>query len=247
MDTVTLEREGEIAWLRMNRPEALNAFDQPMVDAMLARLADLAVDRTARAAILIGEGRSFSTGIDLKALGARALSVEWFRDWQRVIVALEQLEIPLVIGVRGNCLGGGLMMLLTGDYRIAGDDLRTGLSAVKYGIIPGSATYRLAAAIGTLNARRLCLFTEFVGAPEAFRLGLVDRVVPAAQVTEVARETAQRVTRFSRTALKETKRLLAQAASLDLAGFERAYLEAQQRCLDAGDVKPWNKLDHHKD
>ncbi len=82
MDTVTLEREGEIAWLWMNRPETLNAFDQPMVDTMLARLAELAADRTARAAILIGEGRSFSTGIDLKALGARALTVDWFRDWQ---------------------------------------------------------------------------------------------------------------------------------------------------------------------
>jgi enoyl-CoA hydratase/carnithine racemase len=139
------------------------------------------------------------------------------------------------------------MMLLTGDYRIAGDDLRTGLSAVKYSIIPGSATYRLAAAIGTLNARRLCLFTEFVDAPEAFRLGLVDRVVPAARVAELARETAQRVTRFSPTALEETKRLLAQAASLDLASFERVYLEAQQRCLDAGDIKPWNKLDHRRD
>src|SRR3990172_1517936 len=125
MDTVTLEREGEIAWLRMNRPEALNAFDQPMVDAMLARLAELAADRTARAAILIGERRSFSTGIDLKALGAQALSIEWFRDWQRVIVALEQVEIPLVIGVRGYCLGGGLMMLLTGDDRRGGDALFT--------------------------------------------------------------------------------------------------------------------------
>ena len=66
-------------------------------------------------------------------------------------------------------------------------------------------------------------------------------------MAEVARATAQRVTRFSRTALKETKRLLAQAASLDLAGFEQAYLAAQQRCLDSDDIRPWNKLDHRKD
>ncbi len=71
METVTLDIEGGIAWLTLNRPEALNSFDQPMVDAMLARLQELAADRSARAAILMGKGRSFSAGVDLRALGDR--------------------------------------------------------------------------------------------------------------------------------------------------------------------------------
>jgi enoyl-CoA hydratase/carnithine racemase len=239
--TVRVERRGEIAWLRMNRPQALNAFDAAMVEEMLARVEELAADREARAAVLIGEGRAFSTGIDVKALGARGLGLEWFAQWQQMIRALEQLEIPLVIAARGHALGGGLMLLLTGDYRIAADDLRTGLSAVKHGIIAGSAVHRLAEAVGALAARRLCLFCEELDAAEALRVGLVDRVVTGERLEEVAQATAERVMPFSRTALKETKALLAKASRLDAADFDAAYLEAQQRCLESGDVKPWRK------
>jgi len=234
MEIVTLHAEGEIAWLTMNRPEALNAFDQPMVDAMMARLKDLAADRRVRAAILTGKGRSFSTGVDLTALTSGKIKVGWFRDFQRLIEALEQIEIPLVIGARGDCLGGGLMLLLAGDYRIAGDDLRAALGSVQHGIVPGSAPFQLPLAIGMLGARRLCLFGETIDASEALRIGLVDRVVPASRVEQVAHAAAERVAKFPRAAVRETKRLLVQAASFNLSRFARDYLEAQQRCFDSG-------------
>jgi len=242
-NTVVLERQGNIAWLKMNRPEALNAFNREMATEMQQRVSELKHDSAIAAVILTGVGRSFSTGVDLKALGSKGLGIDWFRDWQRIIAALEQLEVPLVIAVNGHCLGGGLMLLLTGDYRIAAADMTAGLSAVKHGIIPGSAVYRLANAVGTLAARRLCLFAEYVDSNEALRLGLVDKVVAPEMLSEAALEVAVRVAGFSRVAVRETKQLLERAATLNLDDFERLYLEAQQRCLSSGEIKPWQAGD----
>lgn len=239
--TVLLERKGDVAWLRLNRPEALNAQSAEMTRDMFARLAELAADESARAVVLTGEGRAFCTGVDVKALGDHGVGLDWFEDWQRIFRQLEQLEIPLIVAARGYALGGGLMLLLTGDYRVAGDDLRTGLSAVKHGIIPGLAPHRLAESVGMLAARRLALFCDEIDAGEALRLGLVDRVVPPPELEATAQAIAERVIGFSRTALKETKRLLAAASRLDAAAYDRAYAEAQQRCLESGDVKPWRR------
>jgi enoyl-CoA hydratase/carnithine racemase len=240
MKSVILERHGEIGWLTMSRPEALNAFDERMSAEMLETLKELRNDRSVRVAVLCGRGRAFSTGIDLKALGSGGIEIGWFRNWHRILHELEDLEIPLVIAAQGHCLGGGLMLLLTGDYRVAADDFRTGLSAVKHGIIPGSAPYRLASAVGALAARRLCLFCEFVDAAEALRIGLVDKVVPVGQLERAAREVAEDAARFSPVALKETKRLIASASVMKRDEYEQAYLQAQQRCLASGHIKPWS-------
>lgn len=239
METVTLDIEGEIAWLTMNRPEVLNAFDQPMIDAMLARLRELGADRRARAVILAGKGRSFSAGVDLKALGDRDSTEKWFRGWERVLATLERLELPLVIAACGDCIGSGLQLLLTGDYRIAGDDLRVGISAIKYGLVPGAIAHQLEATIGVMPARRLCLFDEKIDASDALRIGLVDRVVPASRVAQMARAAAERVSKFPREAVRETKRLLAKAGAIDLARFERNHLEAQQQAIARGSTKVW--------
>ncbi|MGD0073056.1 MAG: enoyl-CoA hydratase/isomerase family protein [Candidatus Binataceae bacterium] len=229
MGTVTLDMEGEIAWLTLDRPEALNAFDQKMIDAMLARLNELVTHGTARAVILTGKGRSFSTGVDLRALGDRDSTEQWFRSWAKVLATLQQLDLPLVIAACGDCIGSGLQLLLTGDYRIAGDDLRAGISSIKYGLVPGAIAYQLEATVGAMAARRLCLFDEKIDAPEALRIGLVDRVAPASRVAQIARAAADRVAKFPREAVRETKRLLAKASAIDLARFERNHLEAQQR------------------
>jgi enoyl-CoA hydratase/carnithine racemase len=139
--------------------------------------------------------------------------------------------MPLVVAVQGHCLGGGLMLTLAADYRIGADDLQIGLGAVRHGILPGCAPQRLPGVVGSIAARRLCLFGEYVGAEEALRIGLVDRLVPRAELEATARATAERVAGLSTTALRELKRLLRTAPSLDEAGYAAAYLAAQARCL----------------
>jgi enoyl-CoA hydratase len=230
--TVTLEKEGHVALLRMDRPEALNAFDEPMIGQMRERIAELSADSDLRAVILSGTGRSFCTGVDVKGLKDGSIGLEWFRSWHHMTRDLERLEIPLVAAVQGHCLGGGLMLTLTADYRIAADDIQIGLGAVRYGILPGSAPQRLADTVGAVAARRLCLFGEYLDARGALRIGLVDRVVPTAELDPIAQSVAATAASYSRTALREIKRLLVQAPSLTSDEYETAYLAAQLRCLE---------------
>lgn len=178
MSKLVLERDGAIAWLRMNRPEAHNAFDADMTETMGELVARLARDETVRAVILCGNGPSFSTGVDVKALAQGGFTAESFLAWHRMARGLAELPAPLIMALHGHCLGGGAMLTLAADYRLAAEDLQIGLGAVRHGIIPGSAPELLPAIVGAAAARRLCLFGEYVDAQEALRIGLVDRVVP---------------------------------------------------------------------
>jgi enoyl-CoA hydratase/carnithine racemase len=230
--SVTVERDGHVAVIRMDRPEALNAFDAPMVKQMRERVAELSADPDLGALILAGNGRSFCTGVDVKGLNNGSVGLEWFRNWHHMTRELEGLDVPLVAAIQGHCLGGGLMLTLTADYRIAADDVQMGLGAVRHGILPGSAPQRLAAVVGAVAARRLCLFGEYIDALEALRVGLVDRIVSRAELDSTAKAVATRVASFSHTTLREIKRLLIQAPSLSDDEYESVYLAAQQRCLE---------------
>jgi enoyl-CoA hydratase/carnithine racemase len=230
---VLLERDGPVAWLRMNRPQAHNAFSAEMTGAMTDRLAELSGDAELGAVILCGDGPSFSTGVDVKELARGEVGAESFTAWHRMAASLGELEVPLIVALHGHCLGGGTMLTLYADYRLAADDLTIGLGALRHGILPGSAPELLPGIVGTATARRLCLFGEYVDAAEALRIGLVDRVVGADALEREARELAERVCSFSAVALRECKRLLLDAPRLDAAEYEAAYREAQQRCLAA--------------
>jgi enoyl-CoA hydratase/carnithine racemase len=233
--SVDLERRGDVAWLRLNRPEALNAFDASMIAEMRRCIADVSHDQTVRAAVLAGAGRSFCTGVDVKGLDDGTVGIDSFRDWHHLTMELELIGIPLVVAVQGHCLGGGLMLTLAADYRIAADDLTIGLGAVRHGILPGSAPLRLAGVVGSVAARRLCLFGEYVDAAEALRVGLVDRVVARAELEAAAETAATRAASLSPDTLRELKELLRTSPSLSDDEYEAAYLAAQARCLDRRD------------
>ena len=217
----------------MNRPEAHNAFSIEMMALMAKQLHQLAEDRDARAAILCGNGPSFSTGLDVKELARGELTAEFFTAWNRMMRLLRDLSIPLIVAIQGHCLGGGTMLTLEGDYRLASDDLHIGLGAVRHGILPGTAPEVLAGIVGAARTRRLCLFAEYVDADEALQIGLVDKVVPRESLEAEARRLGERVSGFSPTALRECKSLLARAGTLDADGYDDAFRDAQQRCLDA--------------
>jgi enoyl-CoA hydratase/carnithine racemase len=230
---VLLERDGPIVWLRMNRPQAHNAFSKDMIALMAEQVRLLADDRDVRVAILCGNGPSFCTGLDVKELARGELEVAFFLSWNRMMRSLRQLPIPLIAAIQGHCLGGGTMLTLEADYRLASDDLHIGLGALRLGILPGTAPEVLPAIVGAATARRLCLFAEYLNADEALRIGLVDRVVPPESLDAAARELADRVLGFSATALRECKSLLAMSGTLDADGYDRAFRDAQQRCLDS--------------
>jgi len=231
---VVVERRGAVAWLRMNRPESLNAWDRSMSPAMLAALGEVAADETVRAVVLSATGRSFCTGLDTRMLGAGDLDTAYFGGWHEVFNALEALDVPLIIAARGHCLGGGLALVLCGDYRLVADDAVLGFSAVRGTVgVPPALTYRLAETVGAACARRLALFAEYLGAEEALGIGLIDAVVPGDRLDDAAAELAERVCQHSPLAVRETKRLLRSVSKVDVPAAQEAVLGATGRCLDA--------------
>ena len=234
MERVLVERRGGVAWLRMNRPESLNAWDRSMSPALVAALEKVAGDDSVRAVVLSATGRSFCTGLDTKMLGAGDLDTAYFGGWHDVFNALEALDVPLIIAARGHCLGGGLALVLCGDYRVAAEDAVLGFSAVRGTVgVPPALTYRLAEIVGAVRARRLALFAEYLGAEEALRIGLVDAVVPTDRLDEAASGLAERVCQHSPLAMRETKRLLRSVSAVDVDAAQKAVIEATGRCLDA--------------
>ncbi len=233
MTGVLLERDGPIAWLRLDRPEAHNAFSAEMTRVMTGCLAEIAADPDVSAVVMSGNGPSFSTGVDVKELARGEVGAESFAAWHRMAAGLGALEVPLIMALHGHCLGGGTMLTLYADYRLGAEGLTIGLGALRHGILPGSAPELLPGIVGMAAARRLCLFGEYVDADEALRIGLLDRVVAPERLEDEARALAERVCGFSAVAVRECKRLLAEAPAMDRDAYETAYHAAQQRCLQS--------------
>src|SRR5438094_7979942 len=166
-----------IGHLELTRPEKLNATDDDSVDD-LDRAATRAVrDRKARAIIVCGRGRAFCTGIDLAALASDRLGADWFRRWEVALAKIEAIPVATVAAIQGPCLGGGLQIALCCDLRVAAADATFGLSAVRHGIIPGLATYRLPRVIGMGAALEMMLLGETWDVARAEGHGLMSRVV----------------------------------------------------------------------
>jgi enoyl-CoA hydratase/carnithine racemase len=219
-----------IGRLELTRPEKLNATDDDSV-ADLDRAAALAGrDTTARVVVVSGRGRAFCAGIDLAALAGDRLRADWFRRWDVALARIEAIPVPTVAAVQGQCLGGGLQIVLCCDLSVASDDATFGLSAVRHGIIPGLATYRLSHQIGMGAAREMMLLGETWDAARAERQALVNRVVPRAELDAVTERMAQTLAANVRAASVATKRLTLRAHDLPLGRFLGEYVRAQKKC-----------------
>jgi enoyl-CoA hydratase/carnithine racemase len=221
-----------IGRLELTRPEKLNATDDDSVGD-LDRAATLAGrDRKARVVVVAGRGRAFCAGIDLAALAADRLAADWFRRWDVALARIEAIPVPTVAAIQGPCLGGGLQIALCCDLSVASTEATFGLSAVRHGIIPGLATYRLARHIGLGPAREMMLLGETWDAARAERQGLVNRVVPVGQLDAAALDLAARLAANVRAASVATKRLTLRSYDLPFRRFLEEYVRAQRGCWD---------------
>ena len=193
---VSYEKDGRIATITINRPEALNAIDPATNDELVATWADFRDDPEVWVGILTGAGeRAFCAGADLKelipSLGERARAGTLDRFNFGGITRGYTTWKPLIAAVNGFALAGGTELALACDIRIAAETARFGQPEVRWAIIPGAGgTQRLPRAIGMSAALEIILTGRQVDAQEALRLGLVHRVVPAADVLAEARRTA---------------------------------------------------------
>ena len=228
---VYLEKRGHLFELVMNRPHVLNAENWDMARDFHAALDEIERTKEVRAVIVTGAGRSFSSGIDLKALSAGEIKIDWFRSFDHAMRRVEQLDALTVAKIRGYALGGGLQIALACDLRVAAPDTKVGLPAVMEALIPGMGTYRLPRFIGLGRARRMVLTGKLLGADEALRIGLVDWVVPEEKLSETVESVTAGVLKGSPAAQAFSKKLVTAAFESDFdAAFEK-YLEYQQRAI----------------
>jgi len=215
-----------IATLTLNRPERLNAMSGPMLDALLARLIQVADDGDVGCVILTGSGRAFCAGGDVKAMaegrefGGTTLEekAQALRARMEVSRWLHEMPKPTVAMVRGAAAGAGLSLALACDLRVAGDTARfaTAFARVGYSGDFGGSWF-LTQLVGTAKARELYFTADILDASQALSLGLVNRVVPDSRLEEETRALATRLARGPRVAHRYMKRNMNAAESGTLA------------------------------
>ena len=218
------ETRGEIAILTLTRPQALNSFDLEMMKEHRKRLKKFEADNDLRVLIYIGEGRAFSTGIDIKKAPD---FLHWNADDRhRTWVTPASMEIskPTIAAVNGFAFGGGCELALGCDIRIASEKAVFGLPEVLLGALPGGGgTQTLPRLIGLGDALLLMLTGESIDAKEALRLRLVQKVVPDDQLLDEALNIAEAICRGGRNAVPMIKEVATKGLELPIS--EALWLE----------------------
>ena len=199
-DPVLFGLEGQVAILTLNRPEALNAMTPELLDLLDAYLSRVEADPAIRVVVLTGSGeKSFCVGADLKARQQEFTGGQISRDpfaegVERVFGHIERLPRPVLAAINGYALGGGLELALTADLRVAAEEARFGFPEAKVGSMPGAGgTQRLPRVVGVSRAKELMFVGDHIDAREAHRIGLVNRVVPRADLMTTTLELARTI------------------------------------------------------
>ena len=213
--------EAGIVVLRLNRPEALNAWHAPMRAELAASISSLSLSE-ARVLIIRGDVKAFSAGEDVRGMGdlTRA-GTRKFRAVARAIHAafdaLEALEIPVIAVIEGVAAGGGMELALSCDFRIAGTNARLGLPESNVGLIPGSGgCSRLVRCLGPARAKQVVMLEGMMSAQRAHELGLLTRLVPAGQEMSEAMDMARKLAAKAPQALGMAKLVINTCADVDL-------------------------------
>jgi enoyl-CoA hydratase len=193
-DTLLVERDGAVALVTINRPKVLNALNTRTLDELRRAMLDLTHDEAVRAVVLTGAGeKSFVAGADINELAVMtpAGGREHAIRGQHVFDLVEQMGKPVIAAINGFALGGGCELAMACTIRLAADTAKLGQPEINLGLIPGYAgTQRLARLVGKGRALELLLSGDQISAQEAHRIGLVNRVVPAAELLAEARTLA---------------------------------------------------------
>ena len=218
---VSVEEDGPVATVRINRPQVLNALNSAVLIALREAFVSLATSTSVRAIILTGTGeRAFAAGADIKAVHTQSPNEarQTARLGQEVTLAIEATPQPVIAAVRGFAFGGGCEFAVACDLRIAATDAVFAQPEVGLGIPPGwGATQRLPRLIGLERAKDLIFTGRRVGAEEALRIGLVSQVVPPESLMTVAHETVTMIARQAPLAVAAAKRAINSALDLPLA------------------------------
>ncbi len=222
MSDLLYDVKDRVATITLNRPDKLNAFTGPMIAAWADALARAQDDESVKVLVVTGAGRAFCAGGDVARMGEGEPTPLELKNalWEhihRIPKTLEAMDKPVIAMVNGLAVGAGMGMCLMCDMRIASDEARFSTGYVKVGLVPGDGdTYFLPRLVGTARALELLWTADFVEAREAERLGIVNHVVPAAELRDYTYALAARIADGPQVPIRMIKRLVYQSLRLDL-------------------------------
>jgi 2-(1,2-epoxy-1,2-dihydrophenyl)acetyl-CoA isomerase len=237
-ETILVDRAGGVATVTFNRPEARNAIDVRMREELVGAFDELEADETVRAIILTGAGGHFSAGGDVKSMVKRHTAADGrarVESLNRFVLRLFNFPKPTLAMVDGFAVGAGCNIALGCDLVIASDRARFGEVFAKIGLVPdGGGTWLLPRLVGLAKAKELVFTADIIDAAEALRIGLVNRVVPAADLETTSRTLAARIAAGPPGTLALAKSLLNRGATAELAAALEleAFAQGQAICSE---------------
>ncbi|HWS56187.1 MAG TPA: enoyl-CoA hydratase-related protein [Pyrinomonadaceae bacterium] len=237
-ETLLLERRGRVAVVTINRPDKMNALNIQTRAEGAAALDELREDAEARVVVITGAGpKSFVAGADISEFAGRtAVSQREVMLGRSLFTAVDSFPKPIIAMVNGYCFGGGCELAMACDLRVASETAVFGQPEINLGIIPGGGgTQRLTRLVGETKAMELILTGDRIDAQTAFQLGLVNMVVPAADLEAKTMELANRIAEKSPVALRMAKESVKTAARANLDEGLRREIDLFAICFSSED------------
>lgn len=240
-EALNLTIDDGVATVELNRPQKLNAVNNTMTKELVAVVRQVARDKDVRAMVLTGGGRAFCAGQDLTEFGG--LPGSGFRvddhirsGYNKLVLSMRALEKPIVGAINGVAAGAGANLALATDIRIAADDTKFIQAFIRIGLLPDTGgTWFLPQLVGLPRALELAWTGRDVGAEEALRIGLVNQVVPAAELVATAQEQAKQLAAMPTVAIGMIKRAMYRASSTTLDDALEYEAQLQQSAINTDD------------
>jgi len=240
LKNIVMEVQDNIAVIKINRPDALNALNHEVLKELEEVLYQLGDDEKIKVVIITGEGKAFVAGADIGEMKGMSgiQAMDFSKLGQGVFALIESMEKPVIAAINGFALGGGSELAMACDIRIASDKAKIGQPEVNLGIIPGfGGTQRLSRLIGPANAKMLIYTGDIIDAQTALNVGLVNKVVPAEELMKEALEFAKKVISKGPNAIKFAKAVINKGIQADLLTGSSYEMEAFGLCFSTGEAK----------
>jgi enoyl-CoA hydratase/carnithine racemase len=241
-DGIELEARGSLGWLRLRRPEARNALSGPLVAALARALDALEQDAAVRVVAITGTGRAFCAGADLAFASGRVDAsgelLAFVADAAALVERVAAFPKPVIAAVNGVALAGGLELVLACDLVVAAESARLGDAHANYGLLPGAGgAARLSRRVGASRAKHLLFTGETLPASALFAMGVVNRIVPDAELEPTVEKLAEALAAKSGVGLSAMKRLVDEGLERPLSEALRLEQEALRTHVHTADLR----------